>query len=243
MHDPGAWQISLKQDGFFVWPGLYSTAQIEAILSELAARFAQDREGNTLRSEDGSVYGARNLLRLWPAAASFWRQPPLPALLRQALGSEFGLVRVLYFDKPPEQSWALPWHKDMTIAVRNNRLPSTHFGKPTSKAGVPHVEASRELLDSMLTVRVHLDEVTEENGPLKVLPGSHLNGKEATHTERPAQTILARPGDVLLMRPLVSHCSNKSLPGSRRHRRIVHLEFAGVAQLPDGYVWHDFLRL
>ena len=31
----------------------------------------------------------------------------------------------------------------------------------------------------MLTARLHLDEVTEENGPLRVLPGSHRGGKDA----------------------------------------------------------------
>src|SRR5262249_56828349 len=105
-----------------------------------------------------------------------WRQPPLPDLLQAVLGPDFGLVRVLFFDKPPGQSWALPWHKDLTIAVRDNRLPSTHFGKPTRKAGVPHVEAPREVLEAMLTLRVHLDDVSEENGPLQVLPGSHRWG-------------------------------------------------------------------
>ena len=46
----------------------------------------------------------------------------LASALQTALGPGLGLVRVLYFDKPPGQSWALPWHKDLTIAVRANRL-------------------------------------------------------------------------------------------------------------------------
>jgi hypothetical protein len=147
----------------------------------------------------------------------------------------------LYFDKPPEQSWALPWHKDMTIAVRNNRLPSEHFSKPTLKVGVPHVEAPQWLLENMLTLRLHLDDVTESNGPLKVLPGSHQSGKAAGSGKRIPVTILGGRGDVLAMRPLLSHCSNKSLPGTTLHRRILHYEFSGIPQLPDGYLWHDFV--
>jgi hypothetical protein len=46
---------------------------------------------------------------------------------------------------------------------------------------------------------------------------------------------------VLLIRPLVAHCSGKSHPDTRRHRRILHLEFAASPHLPDGYAWHDFL--
>jgi hypothetical protein len=45
------------------------------------------------------------------------------------------------------------------------------------KVGVPHVEAPEWLLEKMLTMRLHLDDMTEENGPLKVLPGSHHSGK------------------------------------------------------------------
>src|SRR5262249_58384817 len=114
------------------------------------------------------------------------------------------LVRVLFFDKPPERSWALPWHKDLTVAVRDNRLPSRHFAKPTRKAGVPHVEAPPELLEAMLTARIHLDDVTEENGPLKVVPGSHRTGKALVLDGAVPHTVLAGRGDVLLLRPLVA---------------------------------------
>ena len=86
-------------------------------------------------------------------------------------------MRILFFDKPPRQTWALPWHKDLTVSVRDNRLPSRHFNKPTRKAGVPHVEAPLSVLESMLTARLHLDDATAENGPLKVVPGSHRTGK------------------------------------------------------------------
>jgi hypothetical protein len=176
------------------------------------------------------------LLQLWPAVAEVRKQPPLPEILQEVLGICFGLVRVLYFDKPPNQSWALPWHKDRAIAVKNNRLPSKHFSKPTFKVGVPHVDAPDWLLEKMLTLRLHLDDVTNENGPLKVLPGSHRAG-----ADRGPVTVLSRRGDVLLMRPLLSHCSNNSAAGTKRHRRILHYEFCAADELPDGFAWHDFI--
>jgi hypothetical protein len=57
----------------------------------------------------------------------------------------------------------------------------------------------------------------------------------------PPLRILANQGDVLLMRPVLAHCSGKSHPDTTRHRRILHLEFATSPDLPDGYVWHDFI--
>jgi hypothetical protein len=229
----------VNADGFALVPAVFPGPQVDEILDGLTA--ALSGEGGTIRSQEGRVYAARNVLALWPPAAGVWRRPPLPELLAALLGPAFGLVRALYFDKPPEQTWALPWHKDLTIAVRDNRLPSARFGKPTRKAGVPHIEAPVEVLERMLTARIHLDEVTEENGPLRVVPGSHRSGERLTLDERQPQSVLAGRGDVLLIRPLVAHCSNRSRPGTGRHRRILHLEFAASAELPDGYTWHTFI--
>ena len=211
------------------------------MLSSLSAALSGDGD-SILRSETGSVFGARNLLRDWPPARDVWRCAPLSDVLAEVLGPAFGLVRVLYFDKPPDRSWSLPWHKDLTVAVRDNELPSAEFTHPTRKAGVPHVEAPTRLLESMLTARIHLDDVTDENGPLKVVPGSHATGKKMTLGETTPCTIFANAGDVLLMRPLLAHCSGNSLPETQRHRRILHLEFAAEERLPDGFAWHDFVR-
>jgi hypothetical protein len=231
---------AIEREGFAIVPGVFAPARVDAICHELRVALDIREEATSVRSRDGNVYAARNIVTLWPAAAELWRSPPLPDLLAAVLGHKFGLVRVLYFDKPPEQTWSLPWHKDMTVAVRDNRLPSTRFARPTRKAGVPHVEAPRDLLETMLTARLHLDDVTEENGPLQVMPGSHQSGKKLDLFGEP-RSILARRGDVLLMRPLLAHSSLPSQAGTNRHRRILHLEFAGQANLPDGYAWHDFI--
>jgi len=66
------------------------------------------------------------------------------------LGPQGGLTRGLYFDKPPGNSWALPWHRDLTIAVKQHG-PLGCFTNPTKKAGVPHVQAPAELLARMVT--------------------------------------------------------------------------------------------
>ncbi|MBM3996207.1 MAG: phytanoyl-CoA dioxygenase family protein [Planctomycetes bacterium] len=227
----------LDTDGYVELAAIFSVVEVECIADALTSALAQNRDGSTMRASDGGIYGARNLLQLWPGVASIWKRPHLQALLCEILGPSFGLVRVLFFDKPPENSWALPWHKDRAIAVRDHRLQSEHFSKPRFRAGVPHVEAPEWLLENMLTLRVHLDDVTEMNGPLKVLPRSHRGDESATPV-----TILGRRGDVLLMRPLLSHASNASEPGTTQHRRILHFEFSGIEQLPDGFEWHDFVR-
>ena len=109
---------------------------------------------------------------------------------------------------------------------------------------MPHLEAPIELLATMLTARVHLDPMTAENGPLQVVPRSHRLAIEGTDaTPRPIETIHCAAGDVLLMRPLLSHASIQSAEGCTMHRRIVHLEMSPTAELPDGYEWHDWVAL
>jgi hypothetical protein len=236
------WQDALTRDGFVTVPGVFTPPEVDAIVAALD-RALNGETGSEIRNPAGTLTAARNVLALWPGVADLALRPSLHTLLAETLGPRFGLVRVLFFDKPPEQTWALPWHKDLTVAVREHRPAGTRFGKPTFKAGVPHAEAPLELLETMLTVRIHLDAVTDENGPMKVIPGSHRTGKAMAFDDTPSVNILARRGDALLIRPLVAHASSRSRPGTALHRRVLHLEFAGTLELSDGYQWHTFVPL
>jgi len=243
----GELREQVDRDGFAVLAGTFGPDEVVALLTSLDDALRQESLSNdSILGTGAQVYAARNLLRMWPAALELPRESTLCRAVCELLGSGCGLVRALFFDKPPGRSWSLPWHKDMTIAVRDNSRPSRHFCKPTTKAGVPHVEAPQWLLERMLTARVHLDDVTDENGPLRVVAASHRSGKEpldvAAHDPR-VRSILVSAGDVLLIRPLVAHSSGNSREGTWRHRRIVHLEFAPAARLPDDYDWFDFRRL
>lgn len=240
---------SLARDGFTLLPRVLGRLEVDNLVADLdRALDERATAAGSILTRSRRVYAARNLLTVWPRALDIIANERLSAALTTILGPGWGLVRGLLFDKPPEQSWSLPWHQDLTIAVAEHRDPPGEFCKPTRKAGVAHVEASRAVLERMITARVHLDDVTLENGPLCVLPGSHAHGKVlafddvgAEHGPRP-HTVLASAGDVLLMRPLLAHSSLGAEPGTHRHRRIVHLEFAAADPLPDGYAWHTFVR-
>ncbi len=232
----------LKRDGFCLLPSAVSAEVIEPLLDLCRRTFADDTADVGARSSAGHVYAARNLLQSLPAVRTLWRTEALLSFLREQLGERFGLVRALFFDKPPDRTWNLTWHKDTSVAVRDNTVASAFFSRPTTKAGVPHLIAADGILQQMLTLRIHLDDVTDENGPLRVIPGSHVSKSSSGVGVERAVTILATAGDVLAMRPLITHASGSSLAGTRRHRRILHLEFAAEESLPDGLVWHDFIH-
>jgi hypothetical protein len=237
------WMEQLSRDSYALLPRVFTPAEMRAACDGCAAAFAQERAASSLLADNGGpAYGARNLLRLWPEVVALARSPALAAPLLRVLGERGGVVRALYFDKPPGYSWALPWHRDLTVAVkRHGRLG--RFSKPTTKAGVPHVVAPAELLATMVTARIHLDAVTEKNGPLRVIPGSHAVENAVQVGDREPAVLHCDAGDVLLMRPLLLHASVHSEPEHPGHRRIVHLECAPAPELPDGYEWHDFIPI
>jgi Phytanoyl-CoA dioxygenase (PhyH) len=227
-----------ERDGFALIPGVLDAAAVADALSNVERLLNADGDA-VLKGRTSPAYGARNLLKSWPESVGLLQHPSLLDHLRTLLGSTPGVVRGLYFDKPPGHSWALPWHRDFTIAVKAHH-PSTLFTKPTIKAGVPHVEAPQSLLEKMVTVRIHLDPMRVENGALRVVPGSHHRNDTVTND---AVTIECAAGDVLLMRPLLLHSSGHSDEGTHLHRRIVHLECAGTRALDDGFEWQDWIGL
>lgn len=232
---------SLERDGFCLLTQAVTTETVQHMLAIFRDTFDVDSKDVRARSSRGHVYAARNLITSIPEVTAVWQCDSLLSFLLEKLGENFGLVRALFFDKPPDRTWALAWHKDTAIAVKDNSIASDFFSRPTIKAGVPHLIACDEVLKQMLTLRIHLDEVTNENGPLRVIPGSHVSSTSEGDGLNAAVDIHAMAGDVLVMRPLISHSSGSSLEGTRRHRRILHLEFASSSILPDGVAWHDFI--
>lgn len=156
-HD-NALATQINEQGFAIIRNALPKEAIARLLEHCIAAFESDTASVSARSESGHAVAARNVTESVPEVLDVWRQGSLSEVLICVLGSQHGLVRVLFFDKPPDRTWVLPWHKDMSIAVEDNMLSSAHFSRPTLKAGVPHVIASDEELGQMLTLRIHLDE-------------------------------------------------------------------------------------
>ncbi|MEZ6097040.1 MAG: phytanoyl-CoA dioxygenase family protein [Pirellulaceae bacterium] len=203
--------------------------------------FVDPALSQSAKSKSGHVYAARNLIHSIPLVQTIGFDGELGHLLTGVLGEAYGLVRVLYFDKPPDRTWSLAWHRDQAIAVRQHLADSGHLSRPTVKAGVPHMVASDAILSQMLTLRLHLDAADEENGALKVIPESHFSSVSPGKGIENYELIRANPGDVLAMRPLIIHSSGSSHPETKRHRRIIHLEFAATNELPDGFEWQHYI--
>jgi ectoine hydroxylase-related dioxygenase (phytanoyl-CoA dioxygenase family) len=188
--------------------------------------------------------GIRDAFRLVPAIRELATTAPLWRLATKVLGPDCAAVRAIIFDKTPGANWKVSWHQDLTIAVQR-RVDAPGFGPWSVKAGIVHVQPPATVLERMVALRLHLDACMEDNGPVRVLPGSHKAGRlreediARWRAERKPVSCLARRGDVLAMRPLLLHSSSPAQ--SPVHRRVVHIEYAGVA-LGKGLVWFEAWR-
>ena len=112
------WQREILKSGFAILPQVFSAAEVDELVAGLDAVMNRNAEAEgPIRDKVGTVYAGRNLLRLFEPAKTIWRRSPLTELLCEVLGPDFGLVRALFFDKPPERTWALPWHKDLATEL------------------------------------------------------------------------------------------------------------------------------
>src|SRR5438552_1076398 len=92
-------QQKIEQQGFAILPGLLSAELVTSLVCDLEhARL--ERDGSVLQSR-GYVYGIRNLVDVRPAALAVAQDPRLRAGVGSVLAPGFGLVRSLFFDKPP----------------------------------------------------------------------------------------------------------------------------------------------
>jgi ectoine hydroxylase-related dioxygenase (phytanoyl-CoA dioxygenase family) len=120
--------------------------------------------------ELGQRGGTRRLLQ--KISPSLIVDTGLDQIVRDAIGPDARLARAIFFDKTPETNWMVPWHQDLHLAVRE-RLDLPGYGPWSVKEGLPHVIPPESVLTSMLALRLHLDFCGADNGPLRVLPGSH----------------------------------------------------------------------
>jgi ectoine hydroxylase-related dioxygenase (phytanoyl-CoA dioxygenase family) len=167
------------------------------------------------------------------------RNSAVRRLVEPILGPKAKVVRGILFDKTGTANWKVPWHQDVTIAV-GRRFEAVGFGPWSTKEGVLHVQPPAKILEKMISIRIHLDDCPQENGALRVIPGSHRSGRLPASLEdgslggKPVVVCALRSGGVLLMRPLLLHAS--SAAAAPAHRRVIHFDYAS-AELPVGMGW------
>jgi hypothetical protein len=186
------------------------------------------------------LYAIRNVLGAMQQLQPLLFKSNVKALI-DTFGKGYFLTKSIYFDKPPQSNWFVAWHQDITIAVKEKIL-TEGFVNWTAKEGAFAVQPPTQILENIVTLRIHLDDTNTENGALRIIPQSHLNGIVRTENQNTATEITCdvEVGGVMLMKPLLFHASRRTT--NHRRRRVLHLEFSN-AQLPNGLQWAEKLAV
>lgn len=226
----------LREEGFHLQSNQLTEHQCQAFIDALEQLGRTDPFEGTIRKK-ADVFAVRNLLNM-ESIVNLLKESSISDVIRQLL-PEAMAVRGLMFDKPFKTNWFVPWHQDLTIAVKaRHEFPG--FVNWTSKTGVTHVQPPAEILARMLTLRIHLDNTMATNGALRIIPGSHAVGilranQISQVTDRPVVCEIPR-GGIMLMSPLLLHSSQAT--DTMDHRRVIHLEFsADKLPLPLEWQW------
>ena len=142
------------RDGFLVIEGLFRRDEAARLRARLPALFAEDTPANIREKASGEVRTAMGLHERDALYADLVRDPRLVEPAVQLSGEPVYVQQVKVNVKSAFSGEVWQWHYDF----------ATHHGED----GVPEPRA--------LNLHVFLDEVTEFNGPLYFIPGSHRRG-------------------------------------------------------------------
>jgi ectoine hydroxylase-related dioxygenase (phytanoyl-CoA dioxygenase family) len=203
-----------RDHGFRVLPDVLQSAEVAALRSEVESM----RRG---KAGVRHVLGNHTIRQLALDSR-------LVALASELLTGSAQPFKGTLFDKSSTTNWLVTWHQDLALPVRT-RVDAEGWGPWSTKDGRLYARAPASALERVVALRVHLDDSTSENGPLRVLPDTHVLGRlsegRIAELARSVHSVecLVPAGGVVAMRPLVVHASSKST--SALPRRVLHFEY------------------
>jgi len=232
-------QPELGTNGFAVVPGIFTSQEVAAILQEIERA---DSLKDTFRKSVG-LFAIRQFLKEIPETRALIFNARLKQLINRLFGSNYFVVKSIYFDKPAASNWFVSYHQDLTISV-DRKAAVAGFGPWTVKQDQFAVQPPVPLLENIFTVRIHLDDTDAANGALNVVPGSHRKGiyrpENIDWAVEKEHTCCVPEGGIMIMQPLLLHSSGRTQ--NSRSRRVIHIEFSD-RELPNGLKWAERLAV
>ena len=208
---------AIREQGFAILHGVFSPEFMDRTLEDIVQL-----------SPRRSRAGVRHALGLDPVA-KIARCPQMITVISSVMGPASFPFRATLFEKTMKANWLVVWHQDTALPLRDQQ-GIQGWGPWSVKEGITYAHAPAGALSRVLALRIHFDDSTYDNGPLRVLPGTHQLGvlrddqvHELTTRVAPIDCVVAK-GAAIAMRPLLVHASSKShgaLP-----RRVLHIEYA-----------------
>jgi ectoine hydroxylase-related dioxygenase (phytanoyl-CoA dioxygenase family) len=217
-----------RERGYLHVRGVFDTREVEEMRAAID-RILADVEGTandqnhrwSAADKDTMLKGFHNVQYHDAAFTRAAAHPRMVEVLTQLIGPDVQLHHTKMLVKPPEQGAPFPMHQDY-----------------------PYFPHERH---TVVAASVHLDDADEENGCLRVVPGSHRLGPleptgESNTLDTPLEDgtpVPAAAGDVLFFNYLTVHGSG--LNTSTRTRRNVLFQYRDPSDPPllkDGVEEH-----
>jgi ectoine hydroxylase-related dioxygenase (phytanoyl-CoA dioxygenase family) len=170
-----------------------ATAQGFAIVEAVLARTEVAELARILEKSDldRSRADARHLMN-HPAVSAVAADPRMLAIAARFLGETAIPYKATLFDKSPARNWLVSWHQD-TVLPLCERREVPEWGPWSIKGGVTYALAPASALAQVVALRLHLDDSRADNGPLRVLPGTHTLGLLTAPCARRRRTFRSTP--------------------------------------------------
>jgi phytanoyl-CoA hydroxylase len=157
---PSQQKAQYEDEGYLVFPELLDPAELATLRAALA-EVLREADGLTesndkfsvVRSDDGARHVVRRIFNPIAHHQAFYDlvlNPKIVDVVENLLGPDIQLHHTKLNLKPPSKDARFEWHQDYPF------FPHTNF--------------------DLLAVMIMLDDSTEENGCLKIIPGSHTWG-------------------------------------------------------------------
>src|SRR5277367_3371888 len=156
--------------GYGIVPGCLSNPECDEIIEsggagDLVACHRPDRSHRA---------GVRHLMKL-PIVSALANDNRLTELAGAWLGAAAVPFRATLFEKSAAANWLIPWHQDTALPLLK-RFDLAGWGPWSEKSGASYAHAPAWALSRVIALRIHLDSSDADNGPLRVIPGSHVAG-------------------------------------------------------------------
>jgi ectoine hydroxylase-related dioxygenase (phytanoyl-CoA dioxygenase family) len=226
---------ALNQNGFIIIDNAFSDIEVAEINEFIETAF--NDSDNFRKSKD--LFAIRKVFIELPGLRKKIITDNITSIIKTLFGADYFLVKALYFDKPSLSNWFVSYHQDLSVSV-NRKAEIKGFNYWTAKNNQYGVQPPIEILNTIYTIRIHLDNCTVKNGALYVIPGSHEKGiyrPEKIDWNTESEVVCEVPkGGIMIMKPLLLHASHKSTSDDKR--RVLHLEFCNT-ELPEPISWAE----
>jgi len=232
-------KVELETNGYSITSKIYSDDELNKIINLIESK--DSKSDSFIKTKD--LFAIRQFFKNLPELSTLVFNNNMLNLLNEVGSDDYFLSKAIYFDKPKESNWFVAYHQDLSISV-NEKTEEKDYINWTFKRGQYGVQPPIKILENIITIRVHLDDTTSENGALSVIPNSHSKGiyrPESIDWNKETEVVCeVKKGNAMLMKPLTLHASKRTL--NDKQRRVIHMEFSNQ-ELEGSLEWLEKFNL